>query len=58
MTKLSDEGFRVTKELDGILDTRGEKGVELITAPLDAMLDLIREVSERAHGNGLLRWIL
>jgi hypothetical protein len=58
LTKQAHESLRVFKELDSILNTGAEKSVELVTAPLDAVLDLVREVSEGAHGDRLLRRIL
>ena len=53
-----NEGLGSTDELASVLDTRGEQSVELITAPLDAVLDLVGEVTECAHGDGLLGRIL
>ena len=41
----SDEGFGSSQELYGILDARAEERVELVTAPFDTVLDLVREVS-------------
>lgn len=58
MTKLCNEGLWVFEELDGVLHTRAEKSVELVAAPLNAVLDLVREVSEGAHRDGLLGRIL
>jgi len=40
------------------LYTRAEKRVKLVTSPFDAMLDLVREVSQCAHGDRLLRRVL
>ena len=40
-----DEFFRVFQEGDGILSSVDEEGIELLTAPLDAMFDLTWEVS-------------
>ena len=54
----SDENLRATKEFDGILSAGTEESVKLITSPLNAMLDLIREVSKGAHRDGLLRRVL
>ena len=58
LSELFHESFRVSKELNCILHTRAEERVELITTPFDTVLNLIWEVSESAHGNGLLRRIL
>lgn len=58
LAELSDKLLRFAEELNSVLDTGGEECVELITTPLDAMLNLVREVSKRAHRNGLLRRIL
>ena len=45
LTKGSDEGFGSSKELNSILYARAEERVELVTAPFDTVLDLVREVS-------------
>ena len=45
LTEGSDEGFGSSKELNSILYARAEERVELVTAPFDTMLDLVREVS-------------
>lgn len=55
---LSNEGLGVLEELDGILDARAEQSVELVAAPLNAVLNLVGEVTERAHGDGLFGRIL
>ena len=46
------------KELLSIGSSVTEKCVEMITSPLNAVLDLIREISERAHWDGFSRGIL
>ena len=51
---LGNQGLGVTDELNGILDAAAEKRVELVTTPLDTMLDLVWEVSQCAHGDGIL----
>lgn len=58
LSELFHESFRVFKKLNCILHARAEQRVELITTPFDTVLNLIREVSECAHGNRLLRRIL
>ena len=57
-SKVGDEFFRSSEELNGVLNAGSEKSVELITAPFDTMFDQVGEVSEGAHWDGLLRWIL
>lgn len=57
-SELLDEGFGSLEELARVLHSRREERVEDVTAPLDAVLDLVREVSKRAHRDGLLGWIL
>jgi len=42
----------------GILSSVSEKGVEMIASPFNAVLDLIREVSQSAHWDSLFGWIL
>lgn len=54
----SDEDLRSLEEFDSILSAGAEERVKLITSPLNAMLDLIREVSKGAHRDGLLRRVL
>ena len=58
LTEAGNESLRAADILAGILDTRAEESVELVAAPLDTVLNLVREVAERAHRDGLLRRIL
>ena len=56
--QLGDEDLLALKELLGIRSSVSEEGIEMIASPLDAMFDLIREISKGAHWDGLFRWIL
>lgn len=58
LLELSEEHLLVLKEGRGIGGSVGEELVELSAGPLDAMLDLVGEVSQGAHGDGLFRRIL
>ena len=45
-SEFGNESIRsLLEELDGILNARAEERVELVTAPFDTVLDLVREVS-------------
>ena len=57
-SKIFNEFLRSIKEDLSIGSSVGEQGVEMISAPFDAMLNLIREISECAHWNGLFGRIL
>jgi hypothetical protein len=46
------------KELLSIGSSVSEKGVEMIAAPLNAVLNLIREISQCAHWDSFFRRIL
>lgn len=48
----------VFNEVDSVLNSCNERAVELFTAPLNAMLDQVREVSQGAHGDSFLWGIL
>lgn len=54
LSELGNEGLGVTDEFKSILDPTAEKRVELVTTPLDAMLNLVREIAQRTHGDGIL----
>mmetsp|Transcript_21396 Transcript_21396/g.33092 ORF Transcript_21396/g.33092 Transcript_21396/m.33092 type:complete len:705 (+) Transcript_21396:1078-3192(+) len=56
--ELSDEQLGVVQVGDKVSRGVNEELVELVTAPFNAMLDLVGEVSEGTHGDGLLRGIL
>jgi hypothetical protein len=55
---LGKEIRRVFEVGDSILSTINKQSVELVPAPLNAMLNLVGEVAESAHGDGLLWRIL
>ena len=52
------EGLWVVKESNKVSWSVYKMFIEFISAPLDAMLDLIGEISQSAHRNGLFWWIL
>jgi hypothetical protein len=52
------ESLRVVQESNEVSRSVYKMFIEFISSPLDAMLDLIREVSEGAHWNGFFWWIL
>jgi hypothetical protein len=56
--KLSNKDLGSFKVRRGITGMINEESVEKISSPLDAMLDLVREVSESAHGDSIFRRIL
>ena len=45
LTEGSHEGLGSSQELNSILYTRAEERVELVTAPFDTVLNLVREIS-------------
>jgi hypothetical protein len=55
---LGEESSGVFKVREGILSAVNKKCVELIAAPLNAVFNLVGEIAQRAHGDGLLWWIL
>ena len=55
---LGKEIRRVFEVGDSILSTINKQSVELVPAPLNAMLNLVGEVAESAHGDGLLWRVL
>jgi len=55
---LSQEGFLISKESPSVLRTVTEDTVELITAPLNAVLNQVGEVPHSAHGDGIFWRVL
>jgi len=55
---LGKESRRVFEVGDSILSTINKQGVELVTTPLNTVFNLVGEVAESAHRDGLLWRIL
>lgn len=49
LSHLGDQGLGITDKLNSILHATAEKSVELVATPLDAVLNLVREVAQCAH---------
>lgn len=58
LSKVRQELVWVIDEVNGILDSVNKDSVELLAAPLNAMLNQVGEVSQGAHWDTLLWWIL
>ena len=43
---------------DGILGAVSKDSVELVAPPFNAVLNLVGEITQGAHWDGFLRWIL
>lgn len=54
----SNKSSRVSNETSSVLRSIAEHTVELVTAPLDAMLNQVGEVPHSAHGNSIFWRIL
>jgi len=53
-----NEGIGALNKVNSILDTADEQAVEGLTAPLNAMLDQVGEVTQSAHGDTFLWRVL
>lgn len=58
LTKLSHKFCRILQVGNSILRSVCKESVELVSAPFNAMLNLVGEVAECAHGNRLFRRVL